>query len=470
MSDAGTARSTSGDWSFDLRGERLTRRRMIGQSLRSAATFAAGVSLAGRVSGGDVQVSRSQLASEIEQVLWQRILPAWYPRSLDSQGGGFWEEFDQDWTRRPSNSRFLVYQARMTWVPAAVALVYPDRRQQYLAYTEHGLRFLKDRMWDARHGGFLDRVDMQGGSDRELMPWKQLYSLAFGLFAASAAHEAMRDELSGSLARDAFRWIDEHAHDARHGGYFEHLTAEGQPVARESSDQPPGDRPSVIGQLGHKSMNAHIHMLEALIALARVWDDGRLRQRLEEVFLIVRDKIVRPEGHLAMFCARDFTPVDQRSSFGHELEIAYLLVEAAELLARRDADVTRRVALRLVDHSLRWGWDSQHGGFFDEGPPAGEATRREKVWWVQPEGMNGLLTADHLARGKGPQYYDTFVKTWRFFRDRMVDPVHGGCYDTVAEDGATLPDKRHKATPWKTAYHVTRALLLATQRLPEKTS
>ena len=456
------------------RGQRhcRSRRWWLRRSLAAAAGLAVGPVFAPGAAGGAQSMvpSRRQLASEIEQTLWQQILPAWYPRSLDTEQGGFWENFAEDWSRRPASTKFLVYQARMTWTPAAVALDYPQRREPHLQYTRHGLRFLRQRMWDAQHGGFVDRTDLQGRPDRQTMPWKQMYSLAFGLYAAATSYEATGDPQALQLARDAFQWIEQHAHDSEHGGYFEHLTAEGQPVARDIPEASPGRNLPVIGMVGHKSMNAHIHVLEALIALRRVSDDAQVIQRLNEVFLIVRDRIALPGGHLAMFCRRDFTPVDQRSSFGHELETAYLLTEAAEWLHRDDDAKTRQVALELVEHALRWGWDQHHGGFFDEGPPEGDAMHRRKVWWVQVEAMNGLLTADQLTEGKDPRYYETYVQTWRFFRDRMVDPVHGGCFDTVDEDGSPLADRRHKATPWKTAYHVTRALLLGAQRLPERES
>ncbi len=408
---------------------------------------------------------RSAVAGEIERVLWERILPAWYPRCLDLDHGGFWESFGEDWTRRPLSAKFLVFQARMTWTAAAVLLAYPERGAGYRRYVEHGSKFLGERMWDAEHGGFLDRTDLAGRPNRQLMPWKQLYSLAFGIYGAAAAYEATRDKAVLQLARDAFRWVDAHAHDGRCGGYFEHVTAEGRPVAEDVIESPPGRGLPLIGLVGHKSMNAHIHMLEALIALRRVWDDPLLAQRLEEVFLIVRDKITMPAGHLALFCRRDFTPVDERSSFGHQLEMAYLLMEAAPLLPQVDHSATRDAARRLVAQALRWGWDDQHGGFYDEGPPAGPPTRRDKVWWVQPEGMNGLLTVEALDGPDAPAYYPAFVRTWRFFCDKMIDPLHGGAYDTVAPDGTPIPDRRHKATPWQAAYHVTRGMLVAIEHL-----
>ena len=50
--------------------------------------------------------------------------------------------------------------------------------------------------------------------------------------------------------------------------------------------------------IGYKSMNTHIHVLEALTALARVWRDPLVRTRLEETLVIVRDKIAVEPGCL----------------------------------------------------------------------------------------------------------------------------------------------------------------------------
>jgi len=435
------------------------------QALSGAAAAIVGSGLVPAVAaGGDesAQPDRQRLADEIEQVMWDRVLAAWYPRCLDTDRGGFFENFARDWTRGPTDSKCLVYQGRQTWVAAAVALAHPRQRDTYLPYARHGLRFLADKMWDAQNGGFFDRTDAAGQPLPEAMPWKQLYSYAFGIYAAAAVAQASGDRDALELAQAAFRWLDEHAHDGQHGGYFEHVTAAGQPVALDVPPEPLGRGLPVIGQVGSKSMNAHIHLLEALTALRRVWDDARLTARLQEVFQIVRDKIILPGGHLNMFAARDFTPHDARSSFGHQLEIAYLLEEAAELLPGQDAAATRRQALLTVDHALRWGWDNDHGGFYDEGPPSGAATRSDKVWWVQVEALNGLLTADRLAP-QNAQYFRRFTQTWAFFRRRMIDDQFGDCYDTVTPDGQPL--RVNKATPWKTAYHITRALLFTAHRL-----
>lgn len=450
----------------DSRHTEISRRRLLMHLGRAAASLPLAMlpwSLAATLA--DDTDPRRAMADEIERILLRKILAAWYPRCLDNEHGGFHENFAEVWTRGPAESKFLVFQARMTWVPAAVALAYPQHRKQYVEYTRHGLRFLAENLWDAGNGGFVDRTDATGKPDRQLMPWKQMYSLAFGIYAAAGAYEATGDDRALDLAKAAFQWIDRHAHDPEHGGYFEHLSAEGRPVAVDIPNEPLGKGLPLIGHVGHKSMNAHIHVLEALIALRRVWENAHLTERLDEVFQIVRDKIAMPGGHLAMFCSRDFTPVDERSSFGHELETAYLLLEAIELLDRDDDQKTRQKALELVNHSLRWGWDEANGGFYDEGPTAGAPTPTSKVWWVQPEGMNGLLTAARIAGNEASRYEKTFASTWQFFRDNMVDHKHGGCFDSVSPEGNPLPGRRHKATPWKTAYHVTRAMLFAIHNL-----
>lgn len=443
---------------------RITRRQVL-QSLGCAATALAcgGFSAARAATTPEgIETDRARLADGIERVMWDQVLAAWYPRCLDTDRGGFYENFSRDWTRGPTDSKFLVCQGRQTWVAAAVALAHPPQRDKYLQYARHGLRFLADKMWDARQGGFFDRTDAAGKSLPETMPWKQLYSYSFGMYAAAAVAEAGGDRDALQLGKSAFEWLDAHAHDSQHGGYFEHLTADGRPVAMDVPPEPLGRGLPVIGQVGYKSMNAHIHLLEALTALRRIWDDARLTARLQEVFEIVRDKIILPGGHLNMFAARDFKPHDERSSFGHQLEIAYLLEEAAPWLPRNDAEATRRKSLLTVDHALRWGWDNEHGGFYDEGPPTGAPTRTDKVWWVQVEGLNGLLTAAHLSPQNG-EYFRRFTETWAFFRRHMIDDRYGDCYETVAPDGRPL--RVDKATPWKAAYHITRALLFTAQAL-----
>jgi len=58
-------------------------------------------------------------------------------------------------------------------------------------------------------------------SPKEKGDEKHFYGTAFVVYAASKVREVTGDERSLKVARDAFDWLELHALDAKHGGYFE---------------------------------------------------------------------------------------------------------------------------------------------------------------------------------------------------------------------------------------------------------
>ena len=80
-------------------------------------------------------------------------------------------------------------------------------------------------------------------------------------------------------ARDLFRALESKAHDAAHGGYTEFFEEDWRPVADARGA-------SYIGPPGTKTFNTHLHVLEALTELYRVWADPQVQRRLEELLVI----------------------------------------------------------------------------------------------------------------------------------------------------------------------------------------
>ena len=259
----------------------------------------------------------------------------------------------------------------------------------------------------------------------------------------------------------AFAWLDRHAHDAVNGGYYEALTREGRPIL-----SPPGRRTSDFlgAAYGYKSMNSHIHLLEALTALFHVWSDPLLQTRMREVFLIVRDKIAVEPGCLNLFFTPDWRAVPDYDSFGHDVETAYLLLEAAAALKEADDPKTLAVARSLVNHALEWGWDERLGGFYDKGAAFAPAHAREKVWWTQAEGLNSLLLMHEHFGGQTSRYFDAFLKQWDFIGNYQTDHRYGEWYNTVSAEGTSTPGEA-KGTVWKAAYHNGRALMNVSETL-----
>ena len=403
-----------------------------------------------------------KLAEETETMLREQVLRVWFPRSIDRTNGGFYENFTREWNPAPSEGKFSVFQGRMTWLAAQIAVQRPDLKEQYLPVVRHGLDFLSNVLWDKERGGFFWGLDDRGKTSSSFTDGKHLYGMSFGLYGAAAAFQATQDQSALELARKCFHWMDQHAHDAKNGGYFEWLTRDGQVVTAPREPGRAAAVPAAGFPVGFKSMNTHIHLLESFTQLYEVWPDALLRQRILELRDIVRDRICVEPGAMNLYFTNDWKPIPDHDSYGHDIETAYLLIETESVLKISEAR-TERMAKLLVEHALAYGWDDTYGGFFREGTTFGPAEDLQKEWWVQFEGLNALLLMHEKNGQQTDKYFRAFQAQWRFLKDHQVDHEYGGVYDTIERDGTVK--NFTKARMWKEGYHESRALLNVTARL-----
>jgi mannobiose 2-epimerase len=179
----------------------------------------------------------------------------------------------------------------------------------------------------------------------------------------------------------------------------------------------------------------------------------------------VRDKICDARGYLNLYFEPNWKPVPDVDSYGHDVETAFLLLEAAERLGRANEPETQRIARALVDHALKFGWDAKYGGFYDQGPIEAPATVTDKGWWMQAEGLNALLLMHELYGRSSPDYYKAFEAQWSFITRFQLDPKYGDWWNVVARDGKVLHPETGKGGEWKEAYHQSRALMNTADRL-----
>jgi cellobiose epimerase len=404
------------------------------------------------------------LAEETEAALRRDVLGVWFPRAVDKEHGGFRSDFARDWTPgREEQGKFSVFQARMTWISGQVAARRPDLREQFLPYVRHGERYLSGVLWDKEQGGFYWGL----GNDGKTMPLytdgKHAYGLAFAIYGAASAYGATREPAPLELAQRGFRWLDEHAHDTKNGGYFEWMKRDGTVIHGDPARIPAEVVPMAGFPVGYKSMNAHLHLLEAFAQLYEVWKDDTLRRRLEELLAVVLDRICVEPGVMNLYFTEDWRPIPDHDSYGHDVETAYLILEAAAVLGREHDPKAERMARLLVDHALAYGWDEKMGGFFRHGTTFGEVEDRQKEWWGQMEGLNALLLM-HERHGRAtPAYFQAFLKQWDFIKKYQLDARDRGVFELVGPDG--VPTAAGKGRVWKEAYHEGRSLLNVTDRL-----
>lgn len=408
---------------------------------------------------------------QIDRLLREEMAK-WYPLAVDNERGGFHQNISRDWKLLPDDARSLVYQSRMTWTAATFAAYSRPDHDVYVKYARHGIEYLDRVMRDEEQGGFHWIVGPDGKVDPRLGDEKHVYGTAFVLYSASHVRKVTGDDLALKVARDAFDWLETKAHDRDHGGYFEAFKRDGTPILSFPADSPAWKRTDRLGvYYGYKSMNSHIHLLEALDAFCRVDPDPKARERLREVLMIVRDRIAVEPGALNLYLTLDWRPLPAHDSFGHDVETAFLLLEAAETakLGEVEDAKTRKKAKSLIDHALDFGWDDRFGGFYDKGDVfAGKAYDTTKVWWTQAEGLNALVVMDQLFGKADPRYARAASMQWDFIAKHQLDPEHGGWFGEVTREGKLIGDGR-KANPWKANYHTGRAMMNVVRML-EKSS
>jgi mannobiose 2-epimerase len=222
-----------------------------------------------------------------------------------------------------------------------------------------------------------------------------------------------------------------------------------------------GDLLDAIGTpIGCKDANTTSDLLKSFTDLYRVWPDLMLKNRLEEMLRIVRDRLVVAPGVMHMYAHPDWTPLPDFVRYGQVLRSANFLISASKALFETVDPTTKKVANSMIDTMLRVAWDSEKGGFHFAGSSFGPGGIvlfvKDKHWWFQADGMKALLTLAGLL--KDDRYTAHFLHLWEYVKKYLIDAKHGGWFAAGLD---TNPEARKgpKATMWKDCSHEVEALL-----------
>jgi mannobiose 2-epimerase len=299
---------------------------------------------------------------------------------------------------------------------------------------------------DAKHGGVFWTIDAKGAPDDDR---KHVYAQAFAIYALAEYHRATGDTTSLENAIAIFDLVEANAYDHVFGGYEEAFNRAWFVLddARLGADDV--DAP--------KSMNTHLHLLEAYTTLFRVWPNQLLEKRLRELVDLFTN-VVAGDGtaHAQQFFESDWTPVERVVSYGHDIETSWLVLDAAEALGdplvREHA---KEMALRLASSVLDMGFDEEHGGLF-VGTDARGMLDTDKEWWPQAEAVVGFLNA--YSESGEDEYLDAMHETWSFARRYFRDLENGEWHRRVSRSGEVRLG-HEKVGPWKCPYHNARMCL-----------
>jgi len=386
--------------------------------------------------------------------LVHNILQFWMSRVVDREHGGFYGLIDENGHVDGQSPRASVVNTRILWTFSAATRVLGE---QYRSTADRAYDYILKKFWDMEQGGLFWMLDWQGNPISER---KQTYGQAFGIYAFAEYFRASGEPAAAETAKRLFRLLEEHCHDRDFRGYVEALGRQWQPLADMRLSEKDLNCP--------KSMNTHLHVMEAYTGLLRLWRDDLLEARQAELLDIMLDRIVDSgSGHLRLFFDQQWNSVSPHVSYGHDIEASWLLVEAAEVLGdAKRMERAREHAMKLATAVLQEGVD-RDGSVFYEADGSGALVDSNKHWWVQAEAVVGFTNAYQIS---GDQRFRTAAsRVWDYIEAKVVDRVHGEWHSRLSRDGVPLTAENDPETylvgPWKCPYHSARACLEMIERL-----
>jgi len=391
---------------------------------------------------GTVQQRLDNYKNELNTELGN-IFGYWINNTIDNINGGFYGRIDNDNRIIPGSPKSSVLNARILWSFSSAYNL--TGKQEYLQIADRAYRYITDHIIDKTYSGVYWTVDHLGN---KLDTKKQVYASAFAIYALSEYYRATKKESVLNEAVDLYRLLVEKSFDQDKTGYFEAFTEDWQPIndlrlsAKDANEK--------------KTMNTHLHVLEAYTNLYRVWPDKALWSQIVELLYNFSDHFIDTKtGHLNLFFNKDWNKRSTLVSYGHDIEATWLLLDAAEVIGDKKLIAKFKELAVTISDATREGLDTD-GGLWYEFEPAKNHLVKEKHWWPQAEAMVGFFNTWQITGDE--KYLDLSISNWGFVKDKILDKKNGEWFWGIDEHGQPMQGE-DKAGLWKCPYHNTRACI-----------
>ncbi len=388
------------------------------------------------------------LPAEVEKEL-HNILNYWQQFSIDSVNGGFAGRIDQDNKVHPLAPKGSVLNARILW--SFSAAWQQTGNPDHLALASRAFQYISTYLTDPEFGGLYWSVDYQGNilDDR-----KQVYAQAFGIYGMSEYYRVTKDERALELALHWYQLIEKFSRDPLRGGYIDAFSRDWSFLDDK--------RLSAKDENASKTMNTHLHIVEAYANLYEVWPSQNLKTAIIHLLKIFDEKIINHNNHhLGLFFTDDWQMDTSTISYGHDIEAGWLLQSCAESIHDSASIQTARRNAETITVAAMEGLDIDGGLWYEYNTKTGEKIF-EKHWWPQAEALIAFCNVWQLTGNA--IYKDALIKNWYFIRNYILDKSQGEWLWGVDRDGKKM-DGQDKIGIWKCPYHNSRACLQLLHRL-----
>ena len=395
----------------------------------------------------DPKARMIQLKNEVSANLTRNLLPFWSTKMVDYKNGGYFGRINGDNQVFPKEDKGGILNARILWTYSSAYRIYKDTA--YLRLAARSKDYIMAHFIDKEFGGAYRSVKSTGEpSDTR----KQTYTQSFFIYGLAEYYRATGDKEALEAAKNIFNLFEKYALDKKSDGYFEVYSRDW----KRTHDKLIGESTAN----DEKTMNTHLHLMEAYTNLFRVWPDKNVGVRLRALVDIFLDKIIDAKtSHLICFLDKDWKKNSAVDSYGHDIESSWLLNEAAGLLGdpallAKVKDVSIKIANAAAeglnpDGSLNYEKNLTNG-----------RVSTERSWWAQSECIVGYLNAYELTGNE--KYLDNAINCWNYTNNHFVDNKNGGWFSSVSESGVASGEK---GGFWVCPYHNGRMCMEVVERI-----
>lgn len=377
----------------------------------------------------------NETIKQFSNELTDNILNYWIRKVYDPQRQTFFGLIDANENAHPDAPQGVVMMTRILWTFSAAYKELPNAVYQKMA--DEAFRILTHHFWDDENGGVFWEVTPDG---KPTNTSKQFYAQAFAIYAFAEYSRTFNNKEARQLAVTLFHLLEKYAFDPKNGGYLEASAANWKDPAPDFITPP--------GKDVRKSMNTHLHVLEAYTNLYRICHQEDVREKIVHVLDLFTKHIINPQNHhFHMFFDMEWNAKTTAISYGHDIEGSWLLWEAAEVI--HDEKIMaelRPLVIKMAEAVGRKALDPK-GGLYNESD--GDHWDKEFHWWPQAEAVVGFYNAWQLT---GDVRFKTWSdQAWSFIRQYVVDSKNGEWFGLLNPDYTVRP--MAKVSPWKCPYH-----------------
>jgi N-acylglucosamine 2-epimerase len=370
-----------------------------------------------------------RLKSFYKKQLLEDTIPFWFPRSVDSEYGGFLFMRDADGTLIDDDKAVWI-QGRATWLLATLYQTI-DRNALWMEGARSGYEFLNSHCFD-NDGRMFFHVTRDGKPIRKR---RYFFSETFYVIASAAYAAATGDKTSARKAREVF----------------------GQCIAYSRGEKKLP--PKFTMTRASKGIGIPMIMINTAQQVRSTIGDDRCDQLISDsIGEIERDFVkddiacvmeqVGPDGSV-------IDHIDGRTlNPGHAIEAAWFILEEARYRGndRKLVDL----GCRMLDYMWQRGWDNEYGGIFYfrdvYGKPVQEYWHDMKFWWPHNEAIIATLLAFLLT---GKEKYATWHKLVHDYAYKHFhDPGYGEWFGYLHRDGTVA--QTAKGNLFKGPFHLPR--------------